>query len=271
VSTASALQGRINILEGRLDELYARGYKDQHPDVRIIFNRIDNLKVKQEKAQEKFNQALATNDTKSLQASGGVMPNPVYDQLTLRMYDLDSEIASLQSRLRAKEAASERLQAMAHRIPEVEAELVRLNRDYNVLKQNYNQMLVKRQSAKISSDLETNTDRVRFRVIDPPTEAREPSSPNRILLVIGVLVLGLGVGVAISFILSQMHATYSSEKKLRDAFSYPVLGSISILLSAEELLLRKRKLIMFSIMMAGLFVSSISVYFVMSVMHSVSV
>ncbi len=270
-SSVSALQGRINILESRLDELYARGYKDLHPDIRIVLNQIESLKVKHEKEQEKFNKALESNDTKALQSTGGVMPNPVYDQLSLRLFDLESEIASQQSRLRAKEKVTENLQAMAHRIPEVEAELIRLNRDYNVLKTNYDQMLVKRESAKISSDLETNTDRVRFRVIDPPQEAREPSSPNRILLVIGVLAVGLGAGVFIAYIISQMHSTYSTEKKLRDAFPYPVLGRISVLLSAEELVIRKKKLIMFSIMMAGLFVSSISVYLVMSIMHSVSV
>ena len=271
ISTVSALQGRINMLESRMDELYAKGYKDQHPDVRIVVSQIEGLKARHEKEQEKFNQALEANDTKTLQASGGVMPNPVYDQLSIKLYDLDSEISTMQTRLRAKIGATEKLQAMAHRIPEVEAELVRLNRDYNVLKTNYNQMLVKRESAKISSDLETNTDRVRFRIIDPPQEAREPSSPNRILLVIGVLVSGLGAGVFVAYVISQMHATYSTEKKLRDAFPYPVLGRISILLSKEELVIRKKKLITFSIMMAGLFVSSISVYIVMSLMHSASV
>ena len=270
-STVSVLQGRINQMESRLDELYARGYKDQHPDVRIILNQIKNLKSKQEKEQKNFDKALENNDTKTLQASGGVMPNPVYDQLSIKMVDLDGEIASLQSQLRDKEQAAKKLKAMAHRIPEVEAEFARLNRDYSVLKKNYNQMLAKRESAKISSDLETNTDRVRFRIIDPPKEASEPASPNRLLLVMGVLALGLGGGVFVAFVLSQMHATFSTEKKLRETFPFPVLGCISILPSDEEIILRKRKLIMFSIMMAGLFVSTISVYVIMSYMHSITV
>ena len=270
-SQASALQNRINLMESRLDELYAKGYKDQHPDVRIALNQIASLKEKHEKEQAAFNKAIEDNDTKALQASGGVMPNPVYDQLSVRLFDLDGEIASLQSRLKSRQEVTKQLQSMAHRIPEVEAELSRLNRDYEVVKKNYNEMLAKRESAKISSDLETNTDRVRFRVIDPPQEAREPSSPNRILFVFGVLVAGLGGGVFVAFVLSQMHSTYSTEQKLRDTFPYPVLGCISILRSSEELLLKKKKLIMFSIMMAGLFVSSISVYVVMMYMHSPSV
>ncbi len=270
-SSASALQNRINIMEARLDELYVRGYKDQHPDVRIVINQLESLKAKHEKEQARFDTALANNDTKTLQATGGVMPNPVYDQMSVKLYDLDGEIASLQSRLADREAVAKRLQSMAHRIPEVEAEQARLNRDYDILKKNYNEMLSKRESAKISSDLETNTDRVRFRVIDPPQEAREPSSPNRLLLVIGVLVAGLGAGVFVAFVLSQMHATYSIEQNLRDKFPYPVLGCISILRSNEELQLKKRKLIMFSIMMVGLFVSSISVYAVMMFMYSPSI
>ncbi len=267
----SALQGRINMMESRLDELYARGYKDQHPDVRIVLNQIETLKSKQEIEQQEFNEALENNDTKALQASGGVMPNPIYDQLSIKLIDLDGDIAILKSRLNQREEATIQLQSMAQRIPEVEAELARLNRDYDVMKKNYNEMLAKRESAKISSDLETNTDRVRFRVIDPPQEAREPTSPNRLLLVAGVLVVGLGAGVFVAFLLSQMHATYSTEQNLRDSFPFPVLGSISILPSKDELRLRKRKLIMFSIMMTGLFVSSISVYLIMLFMHTPTV
>ncbi|MBL4802344.1 MAG: hypothetical protein JKY45_10660 [Emcibacter sp.] len=270
-SSASVLQNRINNLEISLDDLYARGYKDQHPDVRLIMNQIGNLKDRQEKEQAEFDAALASNDTKVLQATGGVMPNPVYDQLSLKMFDIDSEIASLKSRLAHKENVTKQLQSMAHRIPEVESELARLNRDYDVLKINYEQMLAKRESAKISSDLETNTDRVRFRVIDPPQEAREPSSPNRILLVFAVLALGLGAGVFVAFVLSQMHATYSTEKKLAESFPYPVLGCITIIRSVEERLIKKKKLIMFSVMMVGLFASSISVYVLMDMMHSISV
>jgi len=267
-SKASALQNRLNDMESRLDELYVRGYKDQHPDVRIVQDQIESLREKLTKEQGDFNEAVENNDVKALQASGGVMPNPVYDQLSIKLFDLDGEIATLESRLANREAANKQLQSMAHRIPEVEAELSRLNRDYGVLKQNYSEMVSKRESAKISSDLETNTDRVRFRVIDPPQEAREPISPNRLLLVIGVLVAGLGAGVFAAFILSQMHATYSTEQNLRDKFPYPVLGTISILRSNEELQLGRRKLIMFSIMMAGLLASCISVYAVMLFMHS---
>ena len=266
-SGPAALQSRINNMVSRLDELYARGYKDQHPDVRIILRRIDGLKVKLQEELDEFNKALENNDTKVLQASGGVMPNPVYDQLSIKVFDLDGEIASLRSRLRTREETARQLQARALRNPEVEAELVRLNRDYGVLKTNYNQMVQKREAAKISSDLETNTDRVRFKVIDPPQEAREPTSPNRLLLVIVVLVAGLGSGAFVAFLLSQMHATFSTEQNLRESFSYPVLGCISILSSDEELQFRKKKLIMFSIMMAGLLLSSISVFFVMKIMY----
>lgn len=267
----SAVQKRLNLMEARLDDLYAKGYKDQHPDVRIVLSQIENLKEQQKKEQEDFAKALEENDTDALRASGDVVANPVYDQLNIKIVDLDGEIASLKSRLVSKENATKQLQSMAHRIPEVESELSRLNRDYNVLKQNYNDMLEKRESAKISSDLETNTDRVRFRIIDPPQEAREPSSPNRLLLVLGVLAAGLAIGVVAAFVASQMRATFSTEQNLRDAFPYPVLGCISIIHSEEELLFQKKKLIMFSIMMAGLFVSCISVYIVMIFMHSISV
>ncbi|WP_321389608.1 XrtA system polysaccharide chain length determinant [Emcibacter sp.] len=266
-SSSSNLANRISILEQRLDDLYARGYKDQHPDVKIIAAQIGDLQGKMAEEQAELAQALEEGDTEKLQSTAGVRPNPVYDQLNMNIIELEGEIASLQARLAQKEDEVKRLASYAQRVPEVEAELARLNRDYGIIKRNYNELLEKRESARISQDLETKSDRVQFRVIEPPQEAREPSSPNRLLYVLGVLFVGLGAGVGVAFLMSQMHSTFSTEQRLRDVLSMPVLGSISAIPSPQELQGRKRKLILFSIMLAGLFISCISVYAMMNYFH----
>ena len=263
-ATSSNLGYRISILEQRLDDLYARGYKDQHPDVKIIMNQINDLQAKMAEEQAELAKALEEGDKEKLQNTAGVRPNPVYDQLNMNIIELEGEIASLQARLAQKDDEVKRLASYAQRVPEVEAELARLNRDYGIIKRNYNELLEKREAARISQDLETKSDRVQFRVIEPPQEAREPSSPNRLLYVVAVLFVGLGAGVGVAFLMSQMHSTFSNEQRLRDVLSLPVLGSISAIPSPQELRGRKRKLILFSIMLAGLFISCVSVYAMMN-------
>jgi len=267
-SSGSTLGPRVATMEQRLDELYARGYKDQHPDVRILLNQIKVMKDKLKVEETEFTQALETGDSEALQNRGGVMPNPIYDQISIKLIDIEGEIASLQARYEQKQTAVKELKSMASRIPEVEAELARLNRDYGTIKENYNKLLAKRESAKMSTNLEAKVDQVQFRVIDPPQEAYEPTSPNRLVLVLVVLFIGLGSGVGVAFIMSQMHSTFSTEARLREVFSIPVLGSISVLPSMEEIRLNKRKLVLFTIMLASLFISCASVYVLMNLYHA---
>ena len=79
-------------------------------------------------------------------------------------------------------------------MPEVEAELSRLDRDYEVNKRQYDTLLERLESAKISEQAEQSSENVKFRVIEPPTVPLKPSGPNRILLNSMVLLLALGSG-----------------------------------------------------------------------------
>ena len=80
-------------------------------------------------------------------------------------------------------------------MPEVEAELAQLTRDYDVLRARYGEMLQQFETAKLS-DAVGQRDQVEFSVLDPPAALAQPVAPPRLLLLLGVLVLGLGAGGA---------------------------------------------------------------------------
>ena len=109
----------------------------------------------------------------------------------------------------------------------------RLDRDYNVLKANYDSLLSTRESAKLETDMETNSDNVQFRVIDPPTSSLRPVTRTGRLLLSLVLLIGVVTGVAVAFLLSQIHSTYLTVQRLREEFALPVVGSISAVLLPE--------------------------------------
>ena len=66
------------------------------------------------------------------------------------------------------------------------------------------------------------------RIIDPPETPIVPSAPNRPLLLSIVLVAGIGAGIAVALFLAQMEDCFGTIQSLRNAFTLPVLGSISI-------------------------------------------
>jgi len=68
---------------------------------------------------------------------------------------------------------------------------------------------------------------VKLDVIDPPEVPRLPVAPNRMLLISGVLLAGLGVGLGFTVLLGQLEQTFATVDDLRK-LGLPVLGGISI-------------------------------------------
>ena len=147
---------------------------------------------------------------------------------------LKQQIASLETqdaqsaeqRLVAATDTLKHLKDMANSAPLLEAQLADMNRDYDILKQKYDELRVVGESARISQDVKTNSDAMRFRIIEPPAVPVVPSGPKRVLFLLAVLCGSIGGGLGIAFLLSQMDDVFATPQRLREAFDIPVLGSV---------------------------------------------
>lgn len=153
--------------------------------------------------------------------------NPLYDQIRLKLIDAESSVQTLDRRLGSQRADLARLEELARTSPEIEAQAMGLDRDYGVIKKNYEELLARRESAKLSQDVDAKADKVQFRVIDPPYVPNEPNFPNRPLFLTAVLLAGLGAGVAIGFAHARIADAFSSAQQLMDTFRVNVIGSVS--------------------------------------------
>lgn len=193
-------------IERELREMRLR-LTDEHPDVKA--------------AQSALAAARATGGVR-----GATRSNPVYEQLQIRMVDADAQVASLERQMRDANAELERLDAKAREQPEVLAQFTNLDRDYNVLRRNYEELLARRESISLAEAARTGSDRVKLEVVDPPVVPNLPASPNRPLLLAGVLVASLGAGVVLALLLSQLDSGFYTVHDLR-RLDVPVLGRIS--------------------------------------------
>jgi hypothetical protein len=125
-------------------------------------------------------------------------------------------------------------------VPGVAAEMSRLDRDYTVIKRNYDELLSRREAARIGQDLETQTKSVQFRLVDPPEVPAKPSGPNRPLFVSIVFVAGLLVGCVFAFFMSQLDTTMRHVEQVRASFKLPILGGVSMIQSAWAM--RRRRI-----------------------------
>jgi polysaccharide chain length determinant protein (PEP-CTERM system associated) len=244
----SDLTERILGLEKTLDSLLLQ-YTDKHPDVIAVRRQIANLK----KQLQDENEARAASQSGSEGGKPSMgAPNPVYQQVKLRIVELDGLIASLRSRVAQQRVAVEKLAGQAKTVPEIEAQLVSLNRDYGIIRKNYEELLSRREAAKIAEDVDTKGDKVNFRVIDPPVVPASPSGPDRPTYLTMVLLAGLGAGAVIALFLGQLRDVFSDLQSLKERYDFPVLGSVSAVLSSSQRRRRLLELACFGLVFLGL-------------------
>ena len=108
------------------------------------------------------------------------------------------------------------------------AEYTDMNRDYEVLRRNYEELIGRREAMRLSAAADTNAEKIKLQVVDPPQVPQIPVAPNRIALITGVLPLGIAAGVAVGLVLQQFDTSFHTIEELR-ALGLPVVGSISLI------------------------------------------
>jgi polysaccharide chain length determinant protein (PEP-CTERM system associated) len=228
----NSIDARIRDQRAALDRLLLE-YTDRHPTVIALKESL--ARVEAQRADQL--RALGLTDTdQQISALGS---NPVYQAVQIALNDVDAEIATLEADVRDREQKLRELQGMIDEVPRVEAELARLNRDYNVIKDQH-QALVKSRETQHLSQQASASDQTEFRVLNPPRAEIEPVAPPRLPLLAGVLVAALAAGGGLSWLLAQFKPVFSTAQSLRDIGGFPVIGSVSRVLLDAEAVARRR-------------------------------
>ena len=132
--------------------------------------------------------------------------SPVYQQLSISLNEVDVEIAGLQSQLSRERAKIADLRARVDVIPAIEAQLTELTRDYDQVKETYDELRGLLEQEVISSRKQEAAV-VNFRLIDPPYVGAVPVSPQRALMLLAILIVGLGAGAGVAWLISPSKAS----------------------------------------------------------------
>ncbi len=253
----SDTQIRIFELQKVVDSLLTR-YTAKHPDVATTIKRLEVLKkelAEERKAEFGPSDEGPVVDEQPAEGAKNVVPNPVYEQVKIQLVQQEAAIAAFRRRAEKEAVEVQKWEQMAGRVPQVEAELSRLSRDYEIVKRGYEELRQRQESARLASDMETKAQKVQFRIVDPPKLPLKPSGPNRPLFMAVVLIAGLGAGLAFAFLLGQVNSTFQTVQRLRQTFALPVLGSVTTITSPGERRRRRRELLGFGLVAASLIVA----------------
>lgn len=249
----SPIDARIQTLEQKVDTLRLT-YTEQHPDIVSSLRAIAQLKEQKEAEAKLQNEAEAKLGNAS--PSAAQAKDPVYQQLTVALTTAESNVARVRARIAEFGRRYTNLQASANAAPQVEAQYTQLTRDYAVIKARYDELLRRRESAKISGQMESSDLATSFRVIDPPHVPSKPNSPDRLRLMTIILFGALGGGFGVAYLISQLRPAVNDERRLKEVSGLPVLGTLAMTWTAAQKARRVWGMVVFLIS----FVSLLSAY-----------
>ncbi len=216
---AASPQVRLAVARRRLAELRLT-YTDKHPDVIAAQRAVNDLEAEIATAKK-------TNEGRTESS------NPVYEQLELKLVDAETQIPVAKQRLDKAVADYESTKALASTLPEVTAKAQDIDRGYDVIKKNYDELVQRREAANLSQAADDQADRTQFRIIDPPQVPIYPAFPDRLVLFSIVLLVGAAAGIATPMVIAQIRHTIGSTAQLRE-LGLPVVGTITSVRTARS-------------------------------------
>jgi len=243
----NSLDARIRDRRAELDRLLLQ-YTEKHPDVIATRRSLEQLE------KQRADQLRALGVKNPDQELTNLGSNPVYQALQISLNEAELDVSTLQADIRDREQHLKELQGLINEVPEVEAELTRLNRDYNTVREQYLALTQSRETEKLSRKA-SDTDQTEFKVLNPPAASSKPVAPRRLLLLVAVLVAAFGACGGLCYVLAQVKPVFGTAKSLRDFVGLPVLGTVSrAMVIGAARVQRRLALMSFSAAMASLIV-----------------
>jgi polysaccharide chain length determinant protein (PEP-CTERM system associated) len=229
------IDSRIDAQKRSLDALLQR-FTEQHPDVVSARRLIKDLEEQKKREVAEQRKLAAARQQPGGDAAGNA--SLAAQELNRVVATSEVQVAALKARVNEFSSRLAAARTALRTAPQLEAEAAQLNRDYEITKKNYEDLVARRQSAVISGDLDSASGMADFRLIDPPRVSPKPVFPNRLLLLPLALVAALASGLFTAFVASQIRPVYSDAAELRTKTGLPLLGVVSVVLDDGQ---RKRE------------------------------
>jgi hypothetical protein len=236
------LQTQVLQAEQRLDELRLL-YTDEHPSVVSARETLAALQGRLERRRDELGPLLGVS------GGGGA----VVENVRIALNTVEIDITELRGRERNLEQRINELQDRVDIAPQLEAELAGLNRDHTVLRNQYENLLQRRELLSFDIDRKRTGRQLEFRIIEPPRAPELPVAPDRFRLMVMVLFAALGAGGGLAFVLHQMKPVFVTGEMVYQQLGIPVLGSVTMAWTKRAMWARRRTEMVFALGLILLF------------------
>ncbi len=248
-------QERIAEALSQLDDLRL-SLTDNHPDVINLMQHIEGLRASADSGE----------DMRGVNSSGAGIENPLYDALRGQLADAKVEKSTMAKKLITLNTRLTEEYERAKRVAERNAELSELVRDYDVTKGLYEDLLNRKEKARLSMTLDIEGQGVTYKIQEP---AQYPLSPSGLsfmhFVILGCLAaIAIPVGLAFAYVILDPRMRFSALLD-DESFGIPVLGVVPHFVSISEQRVRRRQLqaaIFIALVAGGIYFAFVALYFI---------
>lgn len=160
---AGVYRDAIAQAQAKLDTLRL-SYQETYPDIVALKQQIEDMKKSIAQAEK---QPAARDE-----ASSAV--NPVYQRMKGDLSDAEVQVRTLEMRIAANQRLLEQTMGDSRQGAEYQAQLAELTRDYNVTQQIYENMLERKERARLSMALDVQGQGLNYKIQEPPVYPTVP-------------------------------------------------------------------------------------------------
>lgn len=210
---------RLAEAKKRLDSLLL-SYTETHPDVVSLNSQIDEMQ-----------ESLRTNEVKGLSTlsptrdSKGVL-NPLYEELRKKLAEAEVDRKAAERRLRATEGLLEQEYDRLERIVSRKTELQELTRDYDVTKGIYEDLLSRKEKARMSMTLDAAGQGISYKVQEEPVFPLLPSGLRLIHFLFLGPIMGIAIPLGLLYVYIEADPRIRMASVIQDKMKLPLLAVI---------------------------------------------
>lgn len=227
-SQISTVQTREDVYRAQIAQLQAHlsqlllTYTNNYPDVVRTRHQIEDLQQQLATAQTQKQTAASVGTALDNQ----VTFNPVYSNLQTQIAQIRGNLAAA----RATEAAGQKQLAVelarSQKIAQSSNEVAKLTNNFNTVSATYQDLLKRRERARISMDLDKDKRGLTFKIQDPARVPLMPVGLRLMYFAAAGLIAGVGVPFGLLFLIARFDPRMRSADTLSRATGLPVFASV---------------------------------------------
>ena len=243
VQRESAYAERLTNLQTNLDTLRL-SYTEDYPDIVQLKEQIKNLKALMENEERKPADTMTEGVSQST-IEVNFVESPLYIRLSNEIANVQTLIQTLEARISDTEKRLNTELERANKVNALESQLEEMTRDLDVTQSIYDDLLTRRENARVSLNLQLENQGSTFKIQEPATIPLIPSGLRFMHFALACVPLGLLVPLGLIYVYLLLDTRIRHEDSIdSDFLDIPVIGVVEHYSTKADLKLERSQTVL---------------------------